>query len=240
MARDYEAILQTVYEAVLEPGMIAADVGAHAARHAEPIARKVAPGGKVYAYEPLPACRKHIEYVLWKDPTLRDLIELFPYALADETKESEFVVAADALAYSGLRERVYDVPTKVERIPISVRRMDDLLKDVPRLDYVKIDAEGGELGVVRGATDLLARFRPFVTFEFGANSIGAYGITCADMGAFWLDRDYRLFDILGRPLATVEEFATSAERQEVWDYLAIPAENEALRAKAVGAAERGR
>jgi hypothetical protein len=67
-----------------------------------------------------------------------------------------------------------------------------------------------------------------VTFEFGANSIGDYGITVGEMADFWIEREYRIFDILARPLATRDAFAESATVQSVWDYVALPGEAASL------------
>ena len=225
---DYEQLVQKVYQAVLRPGDVAVDIGAHIGHHTIPMADKVMPGGSIHAFEPLPMCRKVIEDRLITDRHLRKIVKVYDIALGETSASTEFVVASDALAYSGLRERTYDKETRIERIPIKVRRLDDVLGDLRALRYIKVDAEGGELHALRGAEGLIKRHAPVVGFEFGENSISEYGITCADMGAFWLDRGYLLFDVLARPIKTVEEFVASARRQDVWDYVAIPAKKTSL------------
>jgi len=222
---DYEAQVQRVYETVLNPGDIAIDVGAHMGRHLIPMARCVAPTGRILAFEPLPMCRESLAVAfdqVWAD--LRPVVTIHGCALGDDSRRTEFVVAREAIGYSGLEERKYDVPTTIERIPIEVRRLDEFTRDLRSLAYIKIDAEGGELHILRGAAETLARFRPVVTFEFGASSIGEYGITVLEMADFWIERKYRIFDILARPLATREVFADSAAVQAVWDYVALPEE----------------
>src|SRR5439155_1198821 len=80
---DYESHLQAVYEALLDAGDIALDVGAHTGRHAIPMARRVAPAGKVYAFEPLPGCRSAIRHKLEAlHGELRPVLEVCPAALA--------------------------------------------------------------------------------------------------------------------------------------------------------------
>jgi hypothetical protein len=55
----------------------------------------------------------------------------------------------------------------VVRVP--VRRLDDLAADIAgRISFVKIDVEGGELGVLRGATATIARHRPALLIEIEA------------------------------------------------------------------------
>ena len=218
MTADYEQLLEKFYRTLLKPGDVAIDAGAHTGRHTVPIAQMVVPGGKVFAFEPLPIARAQLERIVAGNSA----VVLQPFALADREGEDEFVVAVDMPAYSGLKTRVYDGPTRVERIRVDVRTLDGLFAHADRLDYIKIDAEGGELGILRGATALLERFAPVVTFEFGANSLGSYGITVEDMAEFWHDRPYVIYDILGRPLDS-PRFAASAVTQEVWDYIALPA-----------------
>jgi FkbM family methyltransferase len=217
---DYEQLLETFYKSFLRPGDVAIDVGAHTGRHTLPIECAVTPGGKVFAFEPLPSARTQLERaVAGRSPS----VTVFPYALADRDGEDEFVVAVDLPAYSGLKTRIYDHPTRVERIRVDVRALDGIFGDTDRLDYIKIDAEGGELAILRGAMGLLERFAPVVTFEFGANSLASYGITVDDMADFWADKRYVIYDILGRPLDSAT-FVKSAIHQEVWDYVALPME----------------
>jgi FkbM family methyltransferase len=200
---DYEQLLEHFYCSLLKAGDVAIDAGAHTGRHTLPIARAVAPGGRVFAFEPLPLARAQLDHSIASGAAG---VSVYPYALADREGEDEFVVAVDLPAYSGLKTRIYDGPTRLERIRVDVR---------------KIDAEGGELGILRGAKTLLARFAPVVTFEFGANSLGNYGITVEDMADFWIGRPYAIFDILQRPLNR-DAFILSAKRQDVWDYVALP------------------
>jgi FkbM family methyltransferase len=178
---DYEELLENFYRTFLKQGDVAIDAGAHTGRHTLPIARAVAPGGRVFAFEPVPFIRAQLDYAVAAGSTG---VSVYPYALADREGEDEFVVAVDQPAYSGLKPRTYDGPTRLERIRVDVRTLESLFADADRLDYIKIDAEGGELGILRGATALLERFAPIVTFEFGANSLGSYGITVGDMAGF--------------------------------------------------------
>jgi len=217
MMADYEQLLEKFYRPPPTPADIAIDAGAHTGRHTVPIAQMVAPDGKVFAFEPLPFARAELERIAARNTA----VVVQPFALADREGEDEFVVAVDIPAYSGLKTRIYDGPTRVERIRVDVRTLDGLFAHADRLDYIKIDAEGGELGILRGATVLLERFAPVITFEFGANSLGSYGVTVEDMAEFWRDKRYMIYDILGRPLDS-PRFAASAVTQEVWDYVALP------------------
>jgi FkbM family methyltransferase len=197
------------------------------------MAARVGETGRVLAFEPLPACRQTLAQELHDYyPELAPILSISPYALSDFSGETEFVVATEALAYSGLKERKYDWPTPVVRIPVQVRTLDALCADLPSLRFMKIDAEGGEYHILKGAARMLARFRPVVTFEFGMNSLEGYDLTPADMAWFWAEQGYKLYDILGN-LLTNEFFELSAQHQLVWDYVAVPHEQAAVEATVV-------
>lgn len=229
MQRDFELSIQQVYQAALREGDLAIDVGAHIGGHTFPIAQALAPSGKVYAIEPLPSCRESLSNGLsYQFPQLKPVVEILDYALGDYEGESEFIVAVDAPWFSGLQKRVYDNPTALKKIPIQVRTIDGLFLDLPSLRYIKVDAEGGEFHIFKGATRCIEKFRPLVSFEFGANTLAEYKVTCAEMAEFWFSRDYRIYDVDGELMTTPEVFVQSAEIQLVWDYLAVPAENAEL------------
>lgn len=61
---------------------------------------------------------------------------------------------------------------------------------ITRCDWVKIDVEGGELSVLRGAADLLRRFRPRMVIE---DHSGVYPTATREADTVWqllLDADY--------------------------------------------------
>ena len=226
MERDFEAIIRRVYQAVLKPGDVAVDIGAHVGDHTLPMARAVAPGGRVIAFEPVTPVRKEMKRRIAREPFyVSESVKVHDCAIGEHDEKRYFCLAVDALHNSGLRERIYDRPTRVERIKVRVRRLDALLEGIERLDYIKADAEGGEYHAFLGARGLIRRCRPLASFEFGADSIKEYGITSGDMARLWAELDYRLFDVNGRLLESEAMFVESAGRQEVWDYIAVPRED---------------
>src|SRR5262245_28889873 len=101
---DYEALVQRLYEAILRPGDVAFDVGAHLGRHTLPLSRRVGRMGRVIAFEPLPQCLASLH----RDAPAN--VEIHDCALGAQAGPAEFVIAVDLPSYSGLRERLYDRP----------------------------------------------------------------------------------------------------------------------------------
>src|SRR5262249_53548020 len=159
---------------------------------------KVFPGGQVLSFEPLPICRAKLEKALGDfRPELVPAVKIHDCALSDYTGKTEFVVASDALAYSGLKKRHYDGPTRLEYYPVEVNRLDEVCGNVPAVRFIKIDAEGGEYHILLGAQQTIRRCRPAVAFEFGVNSLPEYQVTPRQMFQFWAALNYLVFNIRG-------------------------------------------
>jgi FkbM family methyltransferase len=157
------------------------DVGAHCGSVlAEMLA--IAPRGEHFAFEPLP----HMA---------RALRERFPgvsvheCALSDTHGMSTFEYVTNDPGYSGLRRREYDrADPAIAQITVATERLDDVIPDRVRVDFIKVDVEGGEYHALAGGIDMLLRCRPTIVFEAAARSTGLYGVTPDDFHRFFTDR----------------------------------------------------
>lgn len=236
---DYNWIIEKIYKAFLKKGDIAIDVGAYHGRHTFPMAESVAPTGRVLAFEPVPESRKILHKKLNKEHRkLRQIVSIYPHALAAYDGNAEFTVAIDALEYSGLRKRVYDGPTRLKKVFVPIKTIDSICSGLATLKIIKIDVEGGEFHVLKGAEEAIEKFRPLIIFEFGEEAFREYQITPADMANFWAKRDYKIYDLLGYYLEP-EIFIQRVHRGgKVWDYVALPKELQAFEKKLVDILER--
>lgn len=215
---EFEDRLEHCYQRLLGPGHVAIDIGAHTGRHALPMAVAVHGVGRVFAFEPMP----QVAEVLERRVQLLDMhhVQVQRIALSDESGQAEFVVALDRLPESGLQERaVYNGPTRTERISVQLARLDDLKLPPPR--FIKLDTEGAEWKVLRGARGTIAAAQPVVAFEFGEASYSAYGVDPLAVFDFFDALGYRVFGIHGDALAR-EAFAQASRVQSYWDYVACP------------------
>lgn len=176
----------------LQPGSNGIDVGCHKGEVLEWFL-KFAPQGKHIGFEPIPDLFERL-----KTQFAHTGCTFYNYALSAETGETEFVYVPEAPAYSGLKERDYDGKTvHPQRIPIQVRRLDDILPQDLRIDLLKIDVEGGELGVLQGAIETLRRQKPLVIFEHGKGASDRYGTTPAMIWNLFAQVDMKLHTLPG-------------------------------------------
>lgn len=129
--------------------------------------------GTFLAFEPLPELYRGL-VTQFRDPRVR----VFDLALGDREGSSTFNHVVTNPGYSGLRERRYDRPNEqVETISVQVDRLDAVVAraDVTRVDFIKIDVEGAEHLVLRGAEQTLREHKPVVVFEHGLGAADVYG-----------------------------------------------------------------
>jgi len=200
---------------LLAPDSACVDVGAHAGTVLAEMAR-LAPRGRHVAFEPLP----HLA---------ADLRRRFPGVLVVEAAASDghgdvdFVHVLNRPDHSGLRERDYPGRVHTERIAVRRVPLDDALPPdlVPAL--IKIDVEGAELEVLRGARRTLREHGPVVVFEHGRGGSDRYGTAPEDVHALLVDElGMRLFDLDGRGPLTRDELRRAFDSNSHWNFVARP------------------
>lgn len=221
MVPDYEQMLEAFYTGLLGPGDTCIDVGAHTGRHTLPMARCVNPGGRIFAFEPIPAIAAELREKLSASPDIRDIVKLTECALADAGGEADFTLVSNNPGYSGLLPRHYDREEQTKIIRVALCRLDDFTTEIPAVRYVKIDCEGAELRVLRGAKVLLKRDWPIVSFECGDASLESYDYGAGDIFDFWSTLGYSVQSITRQSLDRAR-FVDACARQEYWDYIAFP------------------
>ncbi|MGF1582997.1 MAG: FkbM family methyltransferase [Gemmataceae bacterium] len=179
----------------------------------------------MYAIEPLPSCQQYLQDQLAHDrKSLAEVATVIPKAVGDNPGTSEFTVAEDWLPFSGFKRVPYPEDSRTTTITVDVETIDSLFVDLPSLAYIKIDAEGAELQILRGAVESISQHRPVVAFEFGTISNREFGVGPSDMFQYWESLDYTVYAITGECL-DANSFEQKAQAREIWDYVAVPVED---------------
>jgi len=165
----YDRETAAVMRRVLTPTSNCADIGSYRGSILREMVA-LAPHGRHFAFEPVPG---NYRYLATQFPT----VHVFNVALADHEGEAVFQHVVGRPARSGLRRVTYPDPhQEIDEIRVNVDTLDRIMPADVKLDFFKIDVEGAELQVLRGATDVIRRSRPMVMFECGSERAAAYGV----------------------------------------------------------------
>lgn len=146
----------------LMPGDIALDVGANIGAFTAALARAVAPGGAVHAFEPHPRSRTRLQRTLELNG-LTGSVSVCALAVAAEVEAVELVTYGPGYeSWATTVPRRIDVPGGV-LTPTATERLDSTTLDsycqahgIEHVGALKIDVEGGEPAVLAGAQGLLS------------------------------------------------------------------------------------
>lgn len=157
------------------------DIGCHLGEMLE-IMIGLSPNGNHFAFEPIPSMFDNLKNIFGTRATI------LPYALASESGSSSFQFVKNAPAYSGLKKRTYAVAhPDIEEIEVTLKPLDDCIPKDLKIDLIKIDVEGAELGVLQGAKNTILRSKPLIIFEFGLGASDHYNTSPSDMYALLVD-----------------------------------------------------
>jgi FkbM family methyltransferase len=132
--------------ASLRPGGVFVDVGANVGFHTVAAARLVGGAGHVYAVEPQPWALDLLRANVWRHGLAN--VSVLPYAASDASGTLRLSVEPGHRSGARIAE--------AGDLEVDAARLDDLLPDVV-VDVLKVDVEGAEPLVLRGARAILSR-----------------------------------------------------------------------------------
>jgi len=167
----YDIQTKKVLKKVLQVDSNCIDVGCHEGEFLD-LFLKYAPKGTHFAFEPLPDYYENLV------KNYGNKCKIHPQALSDKKGESTFNYVISNPAYSGLQKRNYDKPNEKDTsITVQTDLLDHILSTKTNIDFIKIDVEGGEFQVLKGALKTLRINQPIVIFEHGLGAADVYGTT---------------------------------------------------------------
>lgn len=158
VGRVFDPCVTEAIHRLIDPGDLVVDVGANVGYLTSLAAVRAGPLGRVIAVEPHPAVfgllSSNVE--AWRaDPRVAP-IELHRLALSDRAGHGRLVTGPTFDQNMGLATLGSDAANGLDSEEVELRRLDGLLAD-SRIGVLKIDVEGHEPEVLRGAGSLLER-----------------------------------------------------------------------------------
>ena len=184
---EYDRLTKLVLKKVITPESNCIDIGCHKGEILDEILL-LATNGRHLAFEPIPTFFEALK------KTYASKAVIYPYALSDKQGTTTFHFVKNAPAYSGIKERDYaiDAPN-IEKIKVEMMPLDDLIPEDYQPHFIKIDVEGGEFGVLKGAKATLEKHKPVVLFECGLGASEHYGTTPEALFDYLTSLSYTIF-----------------------------------------------
>jgi FkbM family methyltransferase len=156
----FEPDVTRIIETVCQPGWTILDVGANIGAHTLRFGKIAGSSGKVYAFEPTEyAYRKLLRNIAIDH---LDSTEAFQVAVSNRSQRRQTVNYRSSWRTDGHNVSGAGV--------VDFVRLDDWCTEngIEKIDCVKVDVDGDEWPVLKGAEQILRRYRPLVIIEIGA------------------------------------------------------------------------
>jgi FkbM family methyltransferase len=162
---NYESAVVAILKEWAKPGACVADIGAHIGFMTMALARFVGSSGKVLSVEPSPPSLAQLR----SNVELNQLtnVTVIQAAVSDATGRAQFSILPHATT-SHIVNPAETAEAEATTVSVPITRLDDLIfnsNGPGKIDLVKIDVEGHEGAVLRGATRVLRDSRPKLLIE---------------------------------------------------------------------------
>jgi FkbM family methyltransferase len=200
-------------------GKVVYDIGAHHGYYSFLFSKFVGNSGKVFAFEPSPRERFYFKISQFLNHSKN--ISLIPFGLSSKSGKSTFYQAQGIFTgFNSLRPprfpRGYGAKTK--KITVNLITLDNFVTQRNLPLFMKIDAEGAEFSIIKGAKRLIKSNAPLMLMEMADIRSKAWNYKIANFIQYLRRYDYLLYKI------TEAGYLTRIKKQKIYDdnYFLIP------------------
>lgn len=190
----FEIAVVEAAEKFIKPGSVVIDVGACYGQMSILFARKVGPEGLVISFEASPSvyelCKKNLEEnqvnnsqlinaAVWDKPD--EIVKLMDYEFSHYKSYGCFGI---------------DMSSKGS-VEVKTTTLDSLPFQRRKISLIKIDAQGSDLHVMRGAKNIFAEHKPAVIFEYEEPYDKVFGVSWQQYEDFIKSIGYKIVQKIG-------------------------------------------
>jgi FkbM family methyltransferase len=193
----YDHALHRFIEHQLKPGMLVMDVGANLAEVALHMAERVRPAGKVYAFEPISHIYQRLLVHISQNQQ-NSTVQTFSLALANQNGPMPIAFADVNANHQGMASLVnLNKDALSEKSTVFTQTIDDFTEEhrISRIDFMKIDVQGGEWLLLEGGHKVFAELGPDLLIEVSPFELQDLGKNGRDLVAFVESFGYRVYEL---------------------------------------------
>ena len=178
ISNTYDTFLFEAVSATAPQGKVIFDIGAHIGFHSVYFARLVGQKGKVYAFEPNPKNVERLKLIRDKNSDIKNIISVYDVAVSNVLGTEKFSMSEDIESgrssggfidtadtiweRNAFKQRGF-TEIRVKTVPIDLFKEELGIPEAPNI--IKIDVEGAEFLVLRGAEETIKKYHPFILLE---------------------------------------------------------------------------
>lgn len=158
-SRSYEPHVTKIIKNILRENHVFLDIGANVGYFTMLASTITKNKGKVIAFEPNP---QNLQLIYSSIQTNQfNNIDIYPFAASDKKTILRFLNVGSNACVVGHNASYQKNECFVQSVIL-----DDILKDEPQIDLIKIDIEGHEPFAIKGMTNIIKKYRPNILAEF--------------------------------------------------------------------------
>ncbi|WP_247338310.1 FkbM family methyltransferase [Bradyrhizobium sp. CW4] len=197
LANIYERQTRATLRALVKPASLVLDIGANVGAHTLHLAHLVGPEGRVLAFEPTDFAYHKLIRNLKLNPGLQKRV--IPFHCFLTGRDAGPVPAAVYSSWPLKNEsdlHAKHLGREMGTGAAQARRLDDVLTQFPdlRVQLVKLDVDGYECDVLRGAPKLIKDVKPIFVMELAPYVLEERGTSLEELLSYFIPNGYRFFD----------------------------------------------
>lgn len=179
----------------IKKGDVVLDIGGNIGQTAMMIANKTTETGKVFSFEPFPATYSKFVKNLSLNPSLEKIVSVKNCALGNAVASLSMYRGCDTNSGSNrITNAVENKSEELVEVPVSTADIFVNEKQIPRIDFIKIDVEGFEMNVLKGAEETLRKHMPGLFVELNDKSLKDQGSSALELITFLKNIGYKVFE----------------------------------------------
>ena len=196
------------------------DVGANVGEWSK-LALKTNKGINIHCFEPSKATFKKL-----KENDFQKNVHINNFGLGSKNEKRTLYIFDDACGTNSLYERkglesLGLVQTKKETVSLETLDGYCAKNKIKHIDFLKIDVEGHEMDVFKGAIDMLKKGNiNIIQFEYGGCNIDA-GVLLKDILEFFEKLDYDIYKMFPKKIRLIERYEPKLENFQYANYIVI-------------------
>lgn len=173
---------------LVKEGMTVLDIGANIGELTLNFAKQVGANGKIFSFEPSPINFRKCSHNISLNENLKNKITLFNLALGEK----------EGVAYLQTRDEHNLGMNSIGEtgVEVQMKTLDAVVLEnkIQQCDLIKMDVEGFELKVLKGAVKTISDFKPILFMEMNNELLQRQGDSVSDLLNWLKQNQYKIVD----------------------------------------------